>query len=68
MYRVVVHQRAASYMKRLPQPQKNRIKNVLHDLASDPFNHPNVKAMFGEWAGYRRVRIGNIRIIGGLAG
>jgi mRNA interferase RelE/StbE len=63
MYRVVVHQRAASYMKRLPQPQKNRIKSVLHDLALDPFNHPNVKSMVGEWGGYRRIRVGNIRLI-----
>ena len=63
MYHVVVHQRAASYLRRLPQPQKNRIKSVLHDLALDPLNHPNVKTMVGEWAGYRRLRVGNIRII-----
>ena len=63
MYRVVVHQRAANYLKRLPQPQKKRIKNLLHNLALNPSNHPNVKSMVGEWAGYRRVRVGDIRII-----
>ena len=63
MYRVVVHQRAARYLKRLPQGKKERIKSVLHNLALDPLNHPNVKSMVGEWAGYRRVRVGNIRII-----
>lgn len=63
MYRVVVHQRAANYLKRLPQSQKKRIKSVLHDLASDPSNYPNVKSMVGEWAGYRRIRVGNIRIV-----
>lgn len=63
MYRVVVHQRAANYLKRLPQNQKKRVKNVLNDLAKDPFNHPQVKSMAGEWAGYRRLRVGDIRII-----
>ncbi|MDQ1354049.1 MAG: mRNA interferase RelE/StbE [Acidobacteriota bacterium] len=63
MYRVVVHHRAANYLKRLPQPQKKRIKKLLHDLALNPSNHPNVKSMVGEWAGYRRFRVGDIRII-----
>ena len=63
MYRVVVHQRAASYLKRLPKPKKNRIKSVLQDLALDPFNQANIKSMVGEWIGYRRIRVGNVRVI-----
>ena len=63
MYRVVVHHRAANYLKRLPKPKKNRIKSVLQDLALDPFNQANVKSMVGEWIGYRRIRVGNVRVV-----
>jgi mRNA interferase RelE/StbE len=63
MYRVVVHRQAARYLGRLPAPQKERIKKALSQLALDPFNNADVKAMMGPWTGYNRLRIGNERII-----
>ncbi len=62
MFRVVVHKRAASYIRRLPREQKERLKKALEELAHDPFR-PGVKAMVGEWRGYYRLRVGNLRVI-----
>ena len=63
MYRLVVHRRAARYLRRLPQPQRTRIKDTLRALRRSPFGLRDVRAMAGEWAGYHRIRIGDLRII-----
>ncbi|MBX6423911.1 type II toxin-antitoxin system RelE/ParE family toxin [Thermosulfurimonas sp. F29] len=62
MFKVVVHKRAASYLKRLPKDQKERLKKALQDLGHNPFQS-GVKAMVGEWRGYYRLRIGSFRVI-----
>ena len=62
MLKVVIHRRAASYLKRLPRDQKERLKKTLQELAHDPFQ-PGVKAMVGEWRGYYRMRVGDLRVI-----
>ena len=62
MFRVVVHKRAASYIKRLPREQRERLKKILKELSYDPFR-AGAKAMAGEWRGYYRLRIGNLRAI-----
>ena len=51
MYRLVVHRRAVRYLKRLPQPNQTRIKNILRKLRDSPFGLPDLKQMVGEWAG-----------------
>ena len=61
--KVVVHRRAARYLRRLPADQKARIKNRLVELASDPTTKPGVRQMKGRWAGYCRLRIGDRRVI-----
>ena len=63
MYAVVVHKRAARYLKKLPQGQQTKIKHVLSQMKSQPLGLPAIKNMVGDWAGYHRVRVGNIRII-----
>ena len=63
MYKIVVHQRAAKYLKRLSKKQQTRIKRALFQLAEDPFKLAGVKPMVGEWDGYRRMRVGDFRII-----
>ncbi len=63
MSKVVIHRHAAKYLKRLPEPTKNRIKDVLKQLESDPLNQPGLKQMVGDWAGYHRLRVGSFRII-----
>lgn len=63
MYTVVVHRRAARYLQRLSQDQQIRIKQVLNQMRNDPLELSGIKSMVGDWAGYHRVRVGNIRII-----
>ncbi len=63
MYRVVVHRRSARYLKKLPPDQRNRVKSVLEQMRDDPAGLVEVKRMVGNWAGYCRVRVGDIRIL-----
>ncbi len=63
MSRVVVHRRAAKYLKSLPQPLQERIKAVLAQLSDAPLSYPGVIHMSGSWSGYYRIRVGHIRII-----
>jgi mRNA interferase RelE/StbE len=62
-YRVIVHKRAATYLQRLPVSQKERLKEAIRQLEENPLNLPQIKLMVGEWAGYRRLRVGDWRII-----
>ena len=63
MTRVVVHRRAVRYLRRLSQPEKERVQAVLRRLAEDPANYPGIVHMAGEWAGYQRIRVGDLRVI-----
>jgi len=63
MSNVIVHRHAAKYIKRLPKETKDRIKNILKQLENNPLKHSGIKQMFGEWAGYHRIRVGKLRII-----
>jgi len=63
MIKVIVHRNAANYFKRLPKKTRERLKNILNQLENDPLSHPSVIQMSGEWAGYYRIRMGNLRII-----
>ena len=63
MSNVIVHRHAAKYLKRLPKETKDRIKNILKQLKNSPLKYCGIKQMFGEWAGYHRIRAGKLRII-----
>lgn len=63
MSRVVVHKRAAKFLKNLPNPDKTRIKTALSQLAVNPFVYPGLVRMAGDWSGYHRIRIGSFRVI-----
>lgn len=63
MSNVIVHRHAAKYLKLLPKETKDRIKNILKQLENNPLKHSGIKQMFGEWAGYHRIRVGKLRII-----
>ena len=47
----------------MTESQKQKIKEVLSKLITNPNKYPGVKNMAGEWAGYMRIRTGNVRII-----
>lgn len=62
-YKVIVHKRAARYLKGLPEFQKQRIIQSLRELENGITGKMDVKSMAGEWKGYYRMRIGDIRVI-----
>lgn len=61
--KVVIHRRAARYLRRLPAGQKETIKSRLRTLEADPPSYPGIQDMKGRWEGYRRIRIGSLRVI-----
>jgi len=61
--RIVVHRRAARYLRRLPAQEKDRLVTALRELAEDPLKQPGVKAMLGRWSGYHRLRVGGTRVL-----
>ena len=63
MAKLVLHRQAANYLKKLPKVQKEKIKTSLRRLEKYPLDYPKIKNMVGEWAGYSRIRVGNLRVI-----
>lgn len=63
MATVKFHRRARQYFKRLQPSLQEAIKEKLRKLAENPENYPGVKKMEGRWAGFYRIRQGNLRII-----
>jgi mRNA interferase RelE/StbE len=63
MPELVLHRRVQRYARRLPADLKEKVKASLTKLAEDPDNYPGAITMAGQWQGYRRIRIGNLRVI-----
>ena len=63
MFKIIVHKRALKRLNKLPSHRKNKIKELLNELINNPIQHEDIKPMLGEWKGYYRIRIGNIRLI-----
>ena len=63
MLEIVLHRRALRYLQRLPRPERERVREALDRLASGMASYPGVVQMAGEWAGYQRIRIGDLRVI-----
>ena len=57
MSKIIVHCRAANYLKKLPQNRKNRVKKALEQVGKDPLGLPEVIQMAGECASYHRIRL-----------
>ncbi|MDQ2696690.1 MAG: type II toxin-antitoxin system RelE/ParE family toxin [Pseudomonadota bacterium] len=49
--------------KNCPKNQKAKIIHALKEMKNEPAALAGVKSMVGDWAGYRRLRVGSIRII-----
>jgi mRNA interferase RelE/StbE len=63
MPKLVVHARPARYIKRLDARLKAQLIEKLGVLAKNPHAMPGIKPMAGEWAGFYRLRHGDLRII-----
>ena len=63
MPRLIVHRRAARYLDRMDTRIKAQLKAKLEQLAQNPTAMSGVKPMAGEWAGFYRLRHGDLRVI-----
>ena len=63
MSKIIIHRRVANYARKLPAQKKARLKELLKQLQQEPLEQPQVRQMMGNWAGYYRIRLGNLRII-----
>jgi mRNA interferase RelE/StbE len=63
MPKLVVHRRAARYLERIDARIKAQLVAKLAELAHNSDAMPGVKPMAGEWAGYSRLRHGDLRVI-----
>jgi mRNA interferase RelE/StbE len=63
MFKIIVHKRALKYLNKLTLFRKTKIKKLLTELINNPIQREDVKPMLGEWKGYYRIKIGNIRLI-----
>ena len=60
MPKLVVHRRAARYLSRMDERIKRQLLQKLSHLAEAPLTLPGVKPMVGEWAGFYRLRHGDL--------
>ena len=62
---VGLHRYAARYLRRMPGPQRERMRVALEELAGvdDVAEHRNVRLMRGQWAGCYRLRVGECRAV-----
>ena len=60
---LVLHRRVQRYAKRLPADQKEKVKASLTKLAEDADDYRGAITMSGQWQGYCRIRIGQLRVI-----
>ena len=63
MANLVIHSRAAGYIQKLDGRIKTQLRAKLTALANNPDAMAGVKPMAGEWAGFHRLRHGDLRII-----
>ncbi|HEX4053340.1 MAG TPA: type II toxin-antitoxin system RelE/ParE family toxin [Tepidisphaeraceae bacterium] len=63
MAKLVVHNRAARYLKRMDARIKAQLFAKLEELAKNPGATPGTKPMAGEWMGFHRLRHGDLRVI-----
>jgi mRNA interferase RelE/StbE len=62
-YKVVIHKRVIKYLEKIPISQKEIIKSWLRVLEMGEFQSLKVRRMEGQWKGYKRFRVGSIRVI-----
>jgi mRNA-degrading endonuclease RelE of RelBE toxin-antitoxin system len=65
MRRIVLHRRAVKYLRRMPRERQAQIVQALEEIAAlqNLADHPNIKALTGEFAGWFRLRTGLYRSI-----
>jgi mRNA interferase RelE/StbE len=62
---IVLHRRAAKYLRRMPKPRQIEIRDVLREVAGldDIGTHSGMRPMSGDMRGWFRLRVGVYRAI-----
>jgi mRNA-degrading endonuclease RelE of RelBE toxin-antitoxin system len=65
MRRIVLHRRAVKYLRCVPRDRQKQIIEALEEIAAaqNLGEHPQVKALSGEFSGWFRLRTGVYRSI-----
>ncbi|MDB6138912.1 MAG: Plasmid stabilization protein ParE [Verrucomicrobiaceae bacterium] len=63
MAKIIVHKRARKYMEAMDARLRTQLIGKLEGLAQNPDTAPNVKPMEGDFAGYFRLRHGDLRVV-----
>jgi len=65
MREIVYHRRASKYLGRMPRERQEQMLRALEEVAGldDPADHPDTRAMKGEWKNWYRLRVGSYRSI-----
>ncbi len=63
MWQIVLHKRVVKYYKRLPSTLQKAVKLAFHSIETSPTESENISLMSGDWAGWSRMRVGQLRII-----
>lgn len=63
MYQVILSKNAAAFFEDANAKLQQRLDKCFEQLQKTPHQHPNIKALKGNLAGYYRYRSGDYRII-----
>ena len=63
MYEIELSQSASKYYKALDERRARMINRCLETISINPFYHPNIKKLHGEFEGSYRYRFGDLRMI-----
>ena len=68
-WKIKIHRRALRFLEELPEDRRRLIEEKLQVLLEAlecgviPYRRLDIRRLRGEWKGFLRLRIGNIRII-----
>jgi mRNA interferase RelE/StbE len=63
MYRVQLSLEAEKAYRKANTTLAKKLARCLERLEENPRNHPNVKALKGDYSGYYRYRVGDYRVV-----
>jgi len=68
-WQVKVHRRAYRFLEDLPEDRRSLVEEKLKELVEAlehgvlPYRRLDIRRLRGEWKGFLRLRVGNIRVI-----
>ena len=68
-WKLRINRKALKFIEKLPEHQKRRVLTGINILLENlnkgmiPFHSMDIKRLKGEWSGFLRLRIGDLRVI-----